>query len=176
MNSALEKVGLALLVLAALLLFISFTLINNTVQMGVFARRFSIHTMKLVGASWNFIRWPYIRQAIALGLISGIIAIVVLAGGGYFLFLYEPDVYHVITWQVMLFTAVAIMVFGLFITIFCSWLSVNKFLKMKQLFFYFSVTSYQKVIIQWINVIMLSTGSISSCSQQAWLWSSSDLS
>lgn len=130
-NSALEKIGIALLVLAALLLFISFTLINNTVQMGIFARRFSIHTMKLVGASWSFIRWPYIRQAIALGLISAILAIIVLAGGVYFLFRYEPDVYHVITWQVMLFTAVAIIVFGLFITIFCSWLSVNKFLKMK---------------------------------------------
>lgn len=130
-NSALKKVGIALLVLAALLLFISFTLINNTIQLSVFSRRFSIHTMKLVGASWSFIRWPFLRQAVGLGLLSGIIALVVLGAGVYFLFQYEPDAYLVITWRVMLFTAIAVVVFGVLITTVCSWLSVNKFLRMK---------------------------------------------
>ena len=130
-NSALKKVGIALLVLAALLLFISFTLINNTIQLSVFSRRFSIHTMKLVGASWSFIRWPFIRQAVGLGLLSGIRALIVLGAGVYFLFQYEPDVYYVITWRVMLFTAIAVVVFGVLITTVCSWLSVNKFLRMK---------------------------------------------
>ena len=130
-NSALKKVGIVLLVLAALLLFISFTLINNTIQLSVFARRFNIHTMKLVGASWSFIRWPFIRKAVGLGLLSGIIAVIVLGAGVYFLFQYEPDVYRVITWQVMLFTAIAVIVLGVLITTVCSWLSVNKFLRMK---------------------------------------------
>ena len=130
-NSALKKVGIVLLVLAALLLFISFTLINNTIQLSVFARRFNIHTMKLVGASWSFIRWPFIRKAVGLGLLSGIIAVIVLGAGVYFLFQYEPDVYRVITWQVMLFTAIAVIVLGVLITTVCSWLSVNKLLRMK---------------------------------------------
>ena len=130
-NSALKKVGIALLVLAALLLFISFTLISNTIQLSVFSRRFSIHTMKLVGASWSFIRWPFLRQAVGLGLLSGIIALIVLGAGVYFLFQYEPDAYLVITWRVMLFTAIAVVVFGVLITTVCSWLSVNKFLRMK---------------------------------------------
>lgn len=56
-NDNLKKTSVVLLVLAALLTFVSFSLVNNTVRLSVYARRFSIHTMKLVGASWGFIRW-----------------------------------------------------------------------------------------------------------------------
>ena len=55
-NNNLQKISIVLLILAALLTFVSFSLINNTVRLGIYARRFSIHTMKLVGASWGFIR------------------------------------------------------------------------------------------------------------------------
>ena len=51
-NNSLTKISIGLLIVAALLTFISFSLINNTVRLGIYARRFSIHTMKLVGASW----------------------------------------------------------------------------------------------------------------------------
>ena len=57
-NNSLAKISIGLLIVAALLTFISFSLINNTVRLGIYARRFSIHTMKLVGASWGFIRRP----------------------------------------------------------------------------------------------------------------------
>jgi cell division transport system permease protein len=120
-----------LLVLATLLLFVSFTLINNTVRLGIYSRRFGIHTMKLVGASWKFIRKPFIRRAILLGLIAGIIAIVVLGVGVYILFRLEPDVMEVITPEVLIITAVAVLVFGVVITTLCSWFSVNRFLRMK---------------------------------------------
>jgi cell division transport system permease protein len=130
-NVNISRVSLILLVLAVLLTFVSFSLISNTVRLSVYARRFVIHTMKLVGASWSFIRWPFLRQAVGLGLLSGIIALIVLGAGVYFLFQYEPDAYLVITWRVMLFTAIAVVVFGVLITTVCSWLSVNKFLRMK---------------------------------------------
>ena len=120
-----------LLVLAALLLVVSFVLINNTVKLGIYARRFNIHTMKLVGASWGFIRKPFLKQAITLGLIAGILAIIVLGAGVYLLYQYQPDVMEVITWQVMVITAITVLLFGIIITTFCSWLSVNDFLKMK---------------------------------------------
>ena len=130
-NRTLSKISLVLLVLAALLLVVSIVLINNTVKLGIYSRRFNIHTMKLVGASWGFIRGPYIKQGIVLGLIAGVIAIAVLAGGMYSLYQYQPDVMEVITWQVLAITAAAVLLFGVIITTICSWQSVNKFLKMK---------------------------------------------
>ena len=130
-NKTLRKISLVLLILAGLLLFVSFALINNTVRLGIYSRRFGIHTMKLVGASWNFIRKPFIRRAIMLGLLAGIIAIIVLGIGVYMLMNYEPDVREVITPEVLVVTAVAVLVFGVVITTLCSWFSVNRFLRMK---------------------------------------------
>ena len=130
-NSNLQKINLVLLVLAVLLTFVSFSLINNTVRLGVYARRFSIHTMKLVGASWGFIRRPFIRRGVLVGILAGIVACAVLAGGIYVLYTYEPQVLTVITWDVMLITGVSVLLFGIIISTLCSWLSVNKFLRMK---------------------------------------------
>ena len=130
-NTTLKKVNFVLLVLALLLTFISFSLINNTVRLGVYARRFSIHTMKLVGASWGFIRRPFVKKAIVVGIAAGVIADAVLAGGVYWLYYKEPEVTTVITWDVLLITGVSVLLFGIIITTLCSWFSVNKFLRMK---------------------------------------------
>lgn len=130
-NKTVRKISLVLLVLAALLLVVSFVLINNTVKLSIYARRFNIHTMKLVGASWSFIRGPFIRQAIAQGLVAGLLANVVLAIGMYFLRQYQPDVMEVVTWKVLAITGASVLLFGIIITTICSWFSVNNFLKMK---------------------------------------------
>ncbi len=130
-NTNLAKVGLVLLVLAVLLTFVSFTLINNTVRLGIYSRRFSIHTMKLVGASWGFIRRPFIRRSVVVGLLSALLAVAVLAGCTYLLYRYEPDFLTVVTWEDMAITAASVFAFGIIITALCSTVSVNKFLKMK---------------------------------------------
>ena len=129
-NANLRTISIVLLVLAALLTFISFSLINNTIRLSVFSRRFSIHTMKLVGASWSFIRWPFIKRAIAEGLVAAIVADGVLAAGIYALYNLEPEILVVVDWRVMTITGVAVLLFGLIITTFCSYLSVNRFLRM----------------------------------------------
>ena len=130
-NRNLAKVSLCLLVLAVLLTFISFSLINNVVRLNIYARRFTIHTMKLVGASWSFIRWPFVRQAMLLGLLASVLSCCVLAGFIYALFVYEPGVATVLTWQVMAVTGGAVFFFGIAITTICTNISVNKFLRMK---------------------------------------------
>ena len=130
-NTNLKRVSMVLLVLAALLTFISFALINNTVRLSVFARRFSIHTMKLVGASWAFIRWPFIRRALFEGLLSAVVADGILAGGLYALYMFEPQIALIVDWKVAAVTAGSVLLLGLFITTFCSYSSVNKFLRMK---------------------------------------------
>ena len=130
-NANLKKINLVLIILAILLTIVSFSLINNSIKLGIYARRFSIHTMKLVGASWGFIRKPFLRNALLIGILASLIAILVLGGGIYALYVYEPGVLSVITWQVMLITGLSVLFFGLLITIVCSYLSVNRFLRMK---------------------------------------------
>ena len=130
-NRNIAKIGIVLLALAVLLTFISFSLISNTVRLGIYARRFSIHTMKLVGASWGFIRGPFVRRAVVIGLVAALLACIVLGGTVYGLYHYEPEILSVLTWEVMLITGVSVFLFGIIITALCANISVNKFLKMK---------------------------------------------
>ncbi len=130
-NRNLQKVSLVLLVLASLLTFISYSLISNTVRLGVYSRRFLIHTMKLVGASWGFIRRPFMRDGLIVGVVAAALACLVLGGAVWSLFRYEPNLTAIITWQVLVLTAVAVVLFGLIITSLCSYISVNHFLRIR---------------------------------------------
>ncbi len=129
-NKNIAKISIVLLFLAVLLTIVSFSLINNTVRLGIYARRFSIHTMKLVGASWGFIRKPFLKQALWVGIVAAIIAILVLGGLIYALYYYEPQILTVLDWKVAVITASVVLLFGIIITTFCANISVNKFLKM----------------------------------------------
>lgn len=130
-NRNMHRVNAVLLVLAALLTFVSFTLINNSIRLSIYAKRFSIRTMKLVGASWSFIRRPFLLRAVGSGIIAAAMAIMVLGGCVLWLYSYEPGVLVVLTWHVMAVAAMVVVVFGVVITLLCAWLSVNRFLRMK---------------------------------------------
>lgn len=129
-NSNLQKMNLIFLVLAVLLTCVSFSLINNTVRLGIYSRRFLIHTMKLVGASWGFIRRPFLRDAVGVGVLAAFLAVGLLGGGVYALYNFEPNIMLVLTWKELVVTAVSVFVFGIVITLMCSYVSVNKFLRM----------------------------------------------
>lgn len=130
-NVNLQKLTFVLLFLAALLTFISYSLISNTVRLSVYARRFLIHTMKLVGASWGFIRRPFMRQFIGIGLLSALLACLVLGGAFYALYVYEPGIVNIVTRDVLIVTAIAVFLFGIIITAVCSYISVSRFLRMR---------------------------------------------
>jgi cell division transport system permease protein len=130
-NLNLQKVSVVLLVLAALLTFISYSLISNAVRLGVYSRRFLIHTMKLVGASWSFIRRPFMRDGLIVGIVAALLACLVLGGAFWTLYRYEPNLTAVVTWQVLAITATSVFLFGLVITLLCSYISVNRFLRMR---------------------------------------------
>jgi len=66
-NDNIRNISLVLLALAVVLTFISFALINNTIRLAIYSKRFLIHTMKLVGASWSFIRRPFLRRNVWSG-------------------------------------------------------------------------------------------------------------
>ncbi len=80
LNTNLRKISMVLGVFIVLLLFISFVLINNTVRLNVFSRRFTIHAMRLVGATKSFIRAPFLVQAVFQGLFSALLATLMLVG------------------------------------------------------------------------------------------------
>ena len=130
-NMNLQKVSIVLLVLAVLLTFISYSLISNTVRLRVYSQRFLIHTMKLVGASWGFIRRPFMWTGLTVGVIAAILACAILGAAVWSLFQYEPHLTTIITWEVLAITGVAVFLFGLIITLLCSYISVSRFLKMR---------------------------------------------
>lgn len=130
-NENIRNISLVLLTLAVVLTLISFALINNTIRLAIYSKRFLIHTMKLVGASWGFIRRPFLRRNIWSGVLAGIIADAILMGAAYWLVSYEPELIRVITPEVMLLVSGSVLVFGIIITFLCAYLSINKYLRMK---------------------------------------------
>lgn len=130
-NENIRNISLLLLGLAVILAFISFALINNTIRLAIYSKRFLIHTMKLVGASWGFIRRPFLRKHIWSGVLAGILADSILSGVAYWLLTYETDLQNVITLNVMFVVCSSVLAFGILITWLCAYLSLNKYLRMK---------------------------------------------
>ena len=130
-NQNLQKVSLFLLGLAALLTLISFALINNTIRLAIYSKRFLIHTMKLVGASWGFIRRPFLLRNMWIGILAGLLADAVLIALASMLVKYEPELVEIVTPQTMLIVMASVFVFGLAITSLCAYISINKYLRMK---------------------------------------------
>ena len=130
-NRNIQKVSIFLLGLAALLTLISFALINNTIRLTIYSKRFLIHTMKLVGANWSFIRRPFLVRNVWIGVLAGIMADAVLLGMAYMLVKYEPQLIEIITPNTLLIVMASVLVFGLAITFLCAYISINKYLRMK---------------------------------------------
>lgn len=130
-NDNIRNISLMLLGLAVILTFISFALINNTIRLAIYSKRFLIHIMKLVGASWAFIRRPFLRRNFWIGVLAAFIADSILWGAAYWLVSYEPELVKVITPEVMVLVSGAVLVFGVLITWLCALLSINKYLRMK---------------------------------------------
>lgn len=132
LNSNLRKVTYVLLGLAVLLLLVTLVLINNTVRLSVYSRRFIIHTMKLVGASWSFIRRPFMLRAMWIGLTAGILADAVLLCGIHTLWNYDATMQLYVTMDNTIITALSVLVCGLLLTLLCTFVSVSHYLGMKE--------------------------------------------
>ncbi|MCR8894696.1 ABC transporter permease [Bacteroides sp. ET336] len=130
-NRNLQKISAFLLGLAVLLSLISFSLINNTIRLTIYSKRFLIHTMKLVGASWGFIRRPFITRNLWIGILSGAVANAILTASAYTAVKYEPELLAIISPESIMIVAAAVMVFGMIITTMCAYISINKYLRMK---------------------------------------------
>lgn len=130
-NDNIRKVSAVLLVLALALSLISFSLINNTIKLTIYSQRFLLHTMKLVGASWRFIRRPFMWRNFAIGITSGIVACGIIGGSIYLLLYYEPQIGYLFTLPTLAIVGGSVMLFGVVIALLCANISINRFLKMK---------------------------------------------
>ena len=126
LNSNLNRISMVLGVFIALMLFISFVLINNTMRLNVFARRFTVHTMKLVGATRAFIRGPFLLRAAFLGLFASVIALVMLTGLLFVIRAEFAQLFEIFPLPRLLIVMGVVVASGLIICVISTWFVVNK--------------------------------------------------
>ena len=128
LNENVKKVSFFLLVFSSLLLFISLTIINNTIRLSVYSKRFLINTMQLVGATRGFIRRPFLMRSAVHGVIAGLISILLLMTALYFV---EEEFYLLFTLQdfgLIAYLFGGIIATGILINYISTFFSVNKYL------------------------------------------------
>ena len=126
LNANLEKISLVIGVLVILLLFISFVLISNTVRLNVFSRRFTIHTMQLVGATRGFIRAPFLLQSVLQGFFAAFLAILMLVGGLFILRGEFPQLFEIFRLDALLLVMGIIVAAGILICLVTTWFVVGR--------------------------------------------------
>ena len=132
LNANLSRISLVIGVFIALLLFISFVLINNTVRLNVYARRFTVHTMRLVGATKAFIRGPFLVQSVFQGLFSAFIAIIALLA---ILFVIRKEflqLFSIFRLELLLVVMGIVLVSGVLICFVSTWFVVGKLVSLKK--------------------------------------------
>ena len=132
-----NRISMVLSVFAVLLLTIAIALINNTIRLSVYSKRFLIRTMQLVGATKGFIRKPFLIKSIIHGLTGAVIAIILLSG---LIYVTSRELSEVVGFQnldliFILFGLVIIL--GILITFISTYFSVNKYLKLSTNDLYF---------------------------------------
>lgn len=132
LNNNLAKISLILGIFILLLLFISFVLINNTVRLGVFSRRFTIHTMQLVGATRGFIKKPFVRGAVFQGLVSSLLALAILAVALYLLKLEFPQMFAVLQPRSLAIVAGVVVVTGVLICVLSTTMVVGRLVSLNK--------------------------------------------
>ena len=132
-----NKLSLILSLIALVMLFISIVLINNTIRLSIYSKRFIINTMQLVGAKNNFIRRPFVRRSIVNSLIATILSLAMLAGSAYFIQTQIGNVINLYHLEIIVPVAILILIISLIINYIATIAAVNRYLRMhtNQLYF-----------------------------------------
>lgn len=130
-NQNIQKIGLFIIAFSGFLFLVAIALINNTIRLSIYSKRFIINTMQLVGATRGFIRRPFLFRGIMQGVYASIIAMLMLSGVIYF---FQQEFDNIITLEDIevispLFGAVLLV--GLFISWISTFFAVNKYLYIK---------------------------------------------
>lgn len=128
-NKNISRIALVLLTFIGLLLLISLALINNTIRLAIYSKRFLIKTMQLVGATGGFIRKPFLTAGVINGILAGIIANIILFGVIYLSTKRIPDLQQVIDAKLTLYMCGIVLVIGVFISGISTYFAVRKYLR-----------------------------------------------
>ncbi|MEO0311688.1 MAG: hypothetical protein RIQ89_1345 [Bacteroidota bacterium] len=130
-NHNIQTISLVILTFAALLLLISFSLINNAVRLTIYARRFIIKSMQLVGATRGFIQRPFLATGLINGLYGSFIGCTLLMGILYLAHRQFPDFVGNANYHHLLPVMAAMVLLGVMMSIIFTWLAVNRYLRSK---------------------------------------------
>jgi len=130
-NNNVEKISFILLGFSAVLLFIAIVLINNTIRLSVYSRRFIIRSMQLVGATQGFIRRPFLYRSILNGFLSAFIAIGFLTVITYFSIDQIPELLELQDITMLLILVAIIFLLGVFLSWISTYFAVRKYLRIK---------------------------------------------
>jgi len=130
-NDNVKKISLILLFFSAALFLISFALLNNTVRLMIYSKRFTINTMKLVGAKNNFIRKPFLTSGALQGFFSSLIAIAILSVIFYLMNQQLGEIVSLMDIKIIVLLYLIIILCGIFLTTISTYFSINKYLKLK---------------------------------------------
>lgn len=129
-STNLQKLIYFILLIALMLLFIAIGMINNTIRLALFSKRFLIKTMQLVGATPRFIRRPFIWSAVGQGVISALIAGTMVLGLIVILERSNPIFLEMTDMKVFLMVMGGIILFGVAITVISTYLALRKYLRL----------------------------------------------
>lgn len=130
-NNNIQKISLGILSFCILLFLISVTLINNTIRLSVYSKRFIIRTMQLVGAHPNYIRRPFLIKGTIQGIIAALLSFFMLALILYFAQKQIESIFNLLDYKILIILFIGILATGIVIALFSTVLSVNKYLQMK---------------------------------------------
>ena len=130
-NDNIKKISLVILSFCLLLLLIAIALINNTIRLSVYSKRFLIKTMQLIGATESFIRWPFLRSSLIYGLISSFLSILMLLVVVFISRKQIPDIVSLQNIDMFLILFGSVIITGIIISVLSTYLAVHKFLKSK---------------------------------------------
>jgi len=128
-DSTLRRVGSILLIVAAIMLAVSVALINNTISLSIYGRRFLIHTMKLVGATGSFIRRPFIMAGMTNGLVAGLLATAFLVGARIYAGTLDPMLDQALPWEYVAAVCALLIVLGAAICVLTAMFATNRYIK-----------------------------------------------
>jgi cell division transport system permease protein len=131
-NKNIRRISIVLLGFSALLLLIAMALINNTIRLSVYSKRFIIRTMKLVGATRGFIARPFIVRGVLQGLYSALLAILALAAILYFIMQQVPELVGLTDLYIYLAVFVLVLFTGMFLAWISTFFAVRKYIRMKE--------------------------------------------
>ena len=132
LNKNVNKLSFFLLMFCVLLFFIAFALINNTIRLSVYAKRFLIRTMRLVGATNSFIQKPFLIKGIYQGVYSALFAIFMLIGAIQLVQGDTADMLNIDDLKIIGIVFLLIFISGMIISLFSTFFAVRKYIKLNE--------------------------------------------